>query len=360
MGGGESHVIDLVKNLDPSRFESLVLAFTDGPMISLLKSRNISCFVIPTLKPFDLSVRKPVTDLIREQKIDLVHIHGTRAFSNTYASARKLGIPIVYTVHGWTFNAFQRALKRILSVRIEAWFTRMAKATINVSKNNREIGLKYIPNLRSVVIQNGIDNKRFQPKLNYVDVRRQLGIPSDKIVVGSIARMTEQKDPLTLIRAFAKVNEKHPDKYFLLFVGDGDLKQKAIDETTSLKLLESVRFEDFRQDIPDVLQAIDIFCLPSLWEGLSLGLLEAMSMKKAVIASDVDGTREVIENGVNGYLFPPTNESKLAELITKLGEDKNHRLQIGSQAASTVQANFTVEGMTRKTEEVYLSVIDGK
>ena len=360
MGGGESHVIDLVKNLDPTRFESLVLAFTDGPMISLLKSRGVPCFVIPTLKPFDLSVRKPVRELIQAQNIDLIHIHGTRAFSNIYSSARKLRKPIVYTVHGWTFNAFQGALKRFVSVQIEAWFTRIAQQTINVSKNNREVGLQYIPSLKSVVIQNGIDRKRFHTKLNYVDVRRELGIAPHKIVVGSIARMTEQKDPLTLIRAFAKVNEKQPGKYFLLFVGDGDLKQKAIDEVTSLKLLESVRFEDFRQDIPDLLQGIDIFCLPSLWEGLSLGLLEAMSMKKAVIASDVDGTREVIQNGVNGYLFKPTDESQLADLILKLGDDKAHLAEIGVRAADTVEANFTVEGMTRKTEEVYISVIADK
>lgn len=329
-------------------------------MISLLKSRNVPCFVIPTLKPFDLSVRKAVTDLIREQNIDLVHIHGTRAFSNTYASARKLRKPIVYTVHGWTFNTFQGALRRNLSVQIEAWFTRMAKQTINVSKNNREMGLKYMPKLRSVVIQNGIDRKRFDPGLNYKDVRAGLGIPADRVLIGSIARITEQKDPVTLIRAFAKINQQKPGKYFLLFVGDGELKQRAIEEVASLKITDVVRFESFRQDIPDLLHSLDIFCLPSLWEGLSLGLLEAMSMKKAVIASDVDGTREVIESGVNGYLFKPADESKLAELILKLGEDKNHREQIGARAADTVDANFTVEGMTRKTEEVYISVIGNK
>lgn len=360
VGGGESHVIDLVKNLDTNRFESLVLAFTDGPMISLLKSRNVPCFVIPTLKPFDFSIRKAVTQLIEDQKIDLVHIHGTRAFSNTYASARKLRKPIVYTVHGWTFNAFQSTLKRLVSVKIEAWFSKMANATINVSKNNREIGLKYIPGLKSVVIQNGIDRKRFNPDLTYKDVRSELGIPTGRILIGSIARITAQKDPVTLIRAFAKLNEVHPNKYFLLFVGDGDLKQRAIEEVSAAKFFGCVKFEDFRADIPDLLNSIDIFCLPSLWEGLSLGLLEAMSMKKAVIASDVDGTREVIQNGVNGYLFPPTNVQDLADLILKLGEDNKHRLEIGNRAAETVQANFTVEGMTRKTEEVYLSVTEGK
>lgn len=329
-------------------------------MISLLKSRGVKCFVIPTLKPFDFSVREPVTELIEKEQIDLVHIHGTRAFSNTYASARKLHKPIVYTVHGWTFNAFQSALKRFVSVKIEAWFSRMARQTINVSKNNREIGLKYISNLKSVVIQNGIDRKRFNPDLAYKDVRRELGIPEDRILIGSIARITEQKDPVTLIRAFAKVNEIHPNKYFLLFVGDGDLKQRAIEEVSAVKCFECVKFENFRGDIPDLLNNIDIFCLPSLWEGLSLGLLEAMSMKKAVIASDVDGTREVIENGVNGYLFPPTNVQKLADLILKLGEDKKHREEVGNRAADTVQANFTVEGMTRKTEEVYISVIESK
>ncbi len=360
MGGGESHVIDLVKNLRSEKFESLVLAFTDGPMITLLKSRGIPCFVIPTLKPFDRSVIAPVRQLIREQNIDLVHIHGTRAFSNTYSAARALKKPIVYTVHGWTFNAFQSRLRRFLAVRIEAWFCRMAEQTINVSKNNREIGLKYIPNLRSVVIQNGIDTNRFNPALSFKNIRQELGIPSDRIVVGSIARMTVQKDPITLIRAFARVAKQKQNKYYLVFVGDGDLKQQALSEVAALKLGNDVLFVDFRQDIPDLLNSLDIFCLPSLWEGLSLGLLEAMSMRKAVIASDVDGTREVIQNGVSGFTFKPQDEAKLAELIVKLGEDKALREQTGLNAAATVEANFTVEGMTRKTEDVYFSVLNKK
>lgn len=356
MGGGESHVIDLVKNLDSSRFESLVLAFTDGPMISLLKERGISCFVIPTIKPFDFSVRKAVTALIREQKIDLVHIHGTRAFSNTYASANKLKKPIIYTVHGWSFNGTQGALRKLVSLQVESWFNRIAKQTINVSKSNREDGLLFIPNLKSVVIQNGIDRKRFNPDLKYKNIRQELSIPEDKVLIGSIARMTEQKDPITLIRAFARVVKQKENQYFLLLVGDGDLRQKAVEEVALLKLEGSVRFENFRQDIPDLLNSLDIFVLPSLWEGLSLALLEAMSMKRAVIASNVDGTQEVIESGVNGYLVTPKSEYELSEIILKVGESKQLREQLGVKAAETVEKSFTVEGMTRKTEEVYISV----
>ena len=136
-----------------------------------------------------------------------------------------------------------------------------------------------------------------------------------------IARFTAHKQPLTLIRAIAIVLKKMP-AIKLLMVGDGDEKKAALTLAKELSIEESIIFLPFRQDVPDILHAADIFILPSLWEGLPIGLLEAMSMGKAVIASNVDGTCEIVRHQHNGYLIEPDNlQNELAGAIILLATD---------------------------------------
>src|SRR5690606_11521716 len=119
IGGGESHVIDLVENLDRHVYESVVLAFTDGPMISRMKSLGVKTYIIPTERPFDITKWGEVGRLLDRERIDIVHAHGTRAHSNTFSSARRRKIPIVYTVHGWSFHPDQQPVLRWLRIRGE-------------------------------------------------------------------------------------------------------------------------------------------------------------------------------------------------------------------------------------------------
>ena len=102
IGGGESHLLSLVENLDKSRYEPVVLSFTDGPMIERLKQMNIPVHVIPTTRPFDITKWRTVKKFIEEQKVSLVHAHGTRAASNVLQAAQSLKLPLIYTIHGWS------------------------------------------------------------------------------------------------------------------------------------------------------------------------------------------------------------------------------------------------------------------
>lgn len=125
-----------------------------------------------------------------------------------------------------------------------------------------------------------------------------------------------------------------------------------------LGLRESVSFETFRQDVPDVLHAADIFVLPSLWEGLPIGLLEAMAMRKAVIGTRVDGTREVLQDGENGLLVEPGDVDALAAAIVRLVEEKALRESLRGGAYETVRRRFDAAAMTKEIEDIYLKVIE--
>ncbi|MGZ8545702.1 MAG: glycosyltransferase [Flavisolibacter sp.] len=354
IGGGESHLLSLVENLDRSRFNPVVLSFTDGPMINRLNEMQVETHIIPTVKPFDVTVWRSVKKLLAKKNIDLIHAHGTRANSNVLWAARSLGIPVIYTVHGWSFHPDQRYLTRRIRILGEKYLTSKSSLNISVSSSNQQTGKEAIPGFDSVVINNGIDHQKFNPNRELKDIRAELGIPKDAVLTLFIARFTGHKQPLTLIRSFEKALPANPD-LFLLMVGDGDQKAEALSLVDELGIGHRVKFESFRQDVPDVLAAADLFILPSLWEGLPIGLLEAMSMGKAIIASEVDGTREIINHGINGLLVKTADlEADLALTIGALSLDGEQRKKLATEARKTVIQKYDAGEMTRKIEALYL------
>lgn len=356
IGGGESHVLDLVKGLNKDIFEPIVLSFTHGPMVDQFLKLGIKTYVIETLKPFNISTYKAVKKIMVDEDIDILHAHGTRALSNTLFPAKSLGIPVAYTVHGWSFHQDQSFPVRRTREISEKYLTNQVDRTISVSNSNQRDGLERFKMKRSQVINYGIDLDRFNANRALHDIRSELGIQEGKTVVGFLVRMTIQKDPFTLIKAIAQVAEVTRDIQFL-FIGDGDLKQQSIELAAKLGVSDMVTFHPFRTDIPEVLNSFDIYTLPSLWEGLPIGMLEAMAMSKAIIATPVDGSKEAIVSGENGLLVPCKDPQALAEAILKLHHDKELRKGFGRAARKTVEERFDLKMMIQNNEELYHSLL---
>ncbi|HEY8957174.1 glycosyltransferase family 4 protein [Chitinophaga sp.] len=352
IGGGESHVLDLVASLDKTAFDPIVLSFTEGPMITALQKMNIPAFVIESEKAFDISVWKKVKKLMEDQQIDIVHVHGTRANTNVLWAARQLRLPVVYTIHGWSFHDGLHPLAKRLRIAAEKFITRKTQVNICVSESNRQTGIKALKGFSGIVVRNGINLQKFNPDAQYPDLRAEYGIPEDKLLVCFIARMTYQKDPVGMIRGFAAALQQAPQLH-LLMIGDGELMDAATAAATAAGIEKQVTFAGFRQDVPAVLHAADIYCLPSLWEGFPIGVLEAMAMGKAVIASDVDGTKEAVQDGENGLLVPSGNPAALAAAMVKVAGDSALRARLQNNAKAAIAANFNVAGMTEKIAAVY-------
>ncbi|RFS19568.1 glycosyltransferase family 1 protein [Chitinophaga silvatica] len=352
IGGGESHVLDLVATLNKEEFEPVVLSFTDGPMITALEAMNIPVTVIQSEKPFDLRVWKAVKRFIAAENIDIVHVHGTRANTNVLWAARSLGLPIVYTVHGWSFHEGLHPISRRLRIAAEKFITRKANINICVSAANQHTGTLALGKFNSIVIRNGINLQKFNADASYPDLRAYFNIPANKVVVCFIARMTYQKDPITMVKAFAKASLAAPQLH-LIMVGDGELKEEAMKEAVSNGVQDKITFAGFRQDVPALLNAADIYCLPSLWEGFPIGVLEAMAMGKAVVASDVDGTKEAVSHNENGVLVQAQNISSIAAALVALATDQSRRNSLQQEARKTVLQRFNVTKMTNEVEKVY-------
>ena len=355
IGGGESHLLDLVTFLDKERFEPVCLSFTSGEMINRLESMGIRCYVIDTVKPFDMKIQRQIVDLIRRERIEIIHAHGSRAASNMIWPVRKLHIPFIYTVHGWSFHDDQGKLVRTLRQWSEKLICSLANQVICVSQSNADTGRKRFGLKDAVVIENGINLVKFNPEGQFSDLRTLFGFAPDDFVVGFIARCTKQKAPLDFLEAVRLAHVANSNVKGL-FVGEGDMDAEVDAFIADHRMSDYVYRSQFRTDVPDLLHSIDVYCLPSLWEGLSIALLEAMAMGKPIVATPTDGTKEVITHDNDGLLIPFSQPQALADALSRLREDPVLRKECGMHARQLVAQRFDAQRVSDVVSEIYQQV----
>ncbi len=349
IGGGETHVQELVKHANQRKYKSYVLAFGEGTMHDKLYDLGVPSFVIPTSRPFDLRIRSQVRALAREIQPDLIHAHGARACSNSYFIAEQLGIPLIYTVHGWTFRSSMNFIKRWFRRKSEKFLTGKADLVINVSYNDYIIGRQVLGLNNSTEIANGVDARVFNGVGDH-NQKLEFGFAQDDFVVAMIARMTEQKDPITFIRAIDHLRSHKKIK--AIMVGDGDLLNDAKVLAHKLRLDERITFAGPRSDIYNILSWTDVYCLPSLWEGMPIGIMEAMSSGCAVIATNVTGTKEIV-NEETGILFEPGDYHGLARGIVLLYKKPEFKNYIEKNAMNHIKRHFTIRRMVKRVASQY-------
>jgi glycosyltransferase involved in cell wall biosynthesis len=352
IGGGESHLLDLIYFMDRERYEPVCLSFTYGEMIRRLEAQGVKCHVIESQKAFDPGVQKRVKQIMREEQVDIVHAHGSRAASNILYPARSLHLPIIYTVHGWSFHDDQPIVVKTVRTLSERFICNMVQRVICVSDSNAETGRKLCGLKSPIIIENGINMKRFNPDQPFPDLRPEFGFSTDDFVVGFIARDTVQKAPLLYLEAIGIAHRRNP-KVKALFVAEGELDAEADHYIEKDQMQGFVYHSKFRHDVPAVLHSIDAYCLPSLWEGLPIALLEAMAMGKAVIATPTDGTKELLSDANNGILIPFNNPMALADAILLFMENKEFKKECEDNARRLVSKRFNAQRVADSVQEIY-------
>lgn len=356
IGGGESHVLDLIDCLDKERFEPVAMSFTGGHMIDTLQARGIKCIVIETQKAFDIKVQKKIAETIKEEKIQLIHAHGSRAASNMLYTAHKLHIPMIYTVHGWSFHQDQSWFIRKLRAWSEKLICKSARKIICVSESNKQTGIKSFGLKKSIVIENGINLSRFNPDTAQPSIRKELGIEEKTFLVGEICRLTLQKAPLDFVKSIEIAHKENPDIKGLL-IGEGDMQEEVNSYIQQNQLQSIIYTSKFRTDIPAVLNSIDVYCQPSLWEGLSIALLEAMAMKKAIVATPTDGTCEVLTSNVNGTIVDYNNPDQLAKAYLDYYNNPEIQRRHGETASTYIKQRFDARRVARQVEDIYQELL---
>ena len=304
---------------------------------------------------FDLLSFYELFRLCRKERFDVVHTHTSKGGLLGRIAARLAGVPIViHTVHGFAFHGFTSRLATVSYTHLEKLAARFCDLIICVNHEDRltAIEKRIVKPDKIVTIPNGIDLKRFEGTAITDLQRGRLGLPREATLVGTVGRLAPQKGFVHLIKAIPSILRAHPQTRFL-FAGEGPLKAELQALAEELGIADHCRFLGFRRDIPKLLACYDIFVLPSLWEGLSITLLEAMAAGKAVVATNIKGNREVVSDGINGILCEPQNSKALAKAIIHLTKNREKARLLGERARQTVEQRFDERIMLERTLELY-------
>jgi glycosyltransferase involved in cell wall biosynthesis len=334
---------------------------------------------------FDVSLcglkhEEPATRWLGEQGIAVHHLgrgrFDPRIAWDVAALARRLGARILH-VHGYAAADFGRLAARIAGARLvlhehfadpalpryQAVADRLlapwTDAAIAVSRSTREflVNERHVPRDRVRLIWNGAPLDEFAPvsRERALAVRRALGIADDAVVVGTIGRLNAQKGHRFLVEAAARLVPRVAGVRILI-AGDGDLAQDLRRQAGELGVAQAVVFPGHRSDVPDLLGAIDVFCLSSLYEGTPLALFEAMAAGKPVVSTAVDGCREVLEEDATGLLVPPSDATALADALERLLITPSLRQELAARALAASR-RYDVRVCVDEMQQLYDDVL---
>jgi glycosyltransferase involved in cell wall biosynthesis len=354
-GGAETLLLSIVRAHQRQGHALSVAYFTPGPLADDLQGLGAPLYRVSRRGIKDPLALPRLTRLIRQIKPDVVHTHlfksdltGQLAAALNRTPAR---VSTLHNINPWRQKRLYSAVMR----RVVSPCHRM----IAVSEEVRDYTLKWsrYPPEKMVVIENGVDLDRFDPaSVTALDKTALWGIPLDAPTIGAIGRLQPIKGHTFLLQAAARVVQEAPQARFVL-IGDGPLRAELEAERDRLGLQQHIVFAGLVRDIPGVLKALDIVALSSLWEGLPVALLEAMAMRKPVVATSVGGVPGVLTDGVNGLLVPAQNRDALAESMLRLLRDAPLATRLGEAARAAVEQRYSAEIMHRRILEVYESVL---
>jgi glycosyltransferase involved in cell wall biosynthesis len=274
----------------------------------------------------------------------------------------------------WLARVPVRVSSQRMSLRdYPAWLLHLDRAIANsllthkmvaVSEGTRHFSIEEegIRSNKLITIQNGINVERFSMSLSPEaerNLRQALGVEPDSLIILTVARLHPQKGHNYLVEAIPRILRDFPQARFL-FVGEGGLRDELTRQVKKADLGEYVHFLGVRQDVPQLLAISDLFVLSSLWEGLPNSVLEAMAAGVPVIATNVDGTPEIINDGDVGILIPPADPSALAQAICRLLKDKPLRVSIAKAARERVERKFSRDANTTAFIDLYQRLLEEK
>lgn len=358
-GGAQRAVLDIVRKLDKDLFNITVVGRKGGGFLpEFERLENVKTINLEReLKGYDII--KTIFELnriVRINKIDIIHTN--LQFSDFCGFILKLLNPGVKLLskRGTTGPYRKKIYKRLLN-----WFISLpVEIIVCVSREVRDYIHKYefIPYKKLIVIFNGVDVSEIEnTDVNVKEKKRELGINEIDLVIGSVGRLTKQKGFEYLLSAFKRVNEEFSHSK-LVIVGAGKLEYKLKQQAKDLNLGDNVIFTGKRKDVYGILKIFDVFVMASLWEGMSHALLEAMSAKLPIVATNVSGTEEVVENNITGFLIKSRDIENLNEGMIRLLRDEGMRENFGEMGYRKIKQEFDIEVISRNYQEVYLGLLD--
>ena len=357
-GGLERILRDFAAYLDRETYQFSACALdADGVVGEEIQEMGLPVFVLGKKPGVDLKLPLALYRLFRTERIDIVHTHNFSPLLYAALPARFAGVRgIVHTDHNRIIRP--DVMRRMV---VERWLSHCVDIITAVSTQVKRDLVRYekIHPDRIRVIRNGINTAPPVPNISPHDLRRDLGISPDAQVVGVCSRLAAGKGIMYLLQAAGPILKLHPGTVFLI-VGDGEAREDLERMADRVCPNKSVIFTGFRSDIQNILGLLDVYVLPSLFEGTPLGLLEAMAVGKAVVATRVGSNEEIVEDGVTGRLIDPRRADQLVEAIGGFLSSPSNRERMGCAAAEHVRSLFSLDRMMREYDMLYQTLLDQK
>ena len=364
VGGLEKMVVSLVNNLDRARFTPYLICLShagklagdiDVPDERRLVLNKGSGWRLPVVGvSVDVPLFQRLRRFVRDNRIDILHAHNLAPF--VYAAVATRLVPlrrrprIVYSDHNQLFSMNVARSSRV------RWYLKLADQVIAVSEEVKRLLVEELkaPAGKVRVLYNGIDGRTYSRR-DRGRLRRELSIPDGAFVVGTAATLSVHKGIDYLLEAARQVLARAPDTWFVI-AGDGPERAKLEAAARALGLGDRLTFLGYRSDVADVVSALDLYVLPSLTEGLSLSLLEALAIGVPILCTRVGGNPEIVEDGVNGYLVPARDSAALADGIERMRADPAFRDAARARNVKKFTDRFTLEAMVAEHARLFTAL----
>ena len=374
-GGAQIVVRDLCEQLGAKGHSSVVCTFEDGPVRASLEALGVPVEVLgerrhgieklPWFLSEMMSIRRRLADLIHKHRIDVVQTHLLQTLDFlTLALFRGTGLRgLVWTIHNVEFlpdgDRGWSALKRSAHRSLYRRTARKVDRIVAVSKEVRDAVLQQLAPVDEAcvtTIPNGVDPTRYDVQSDRAALCAELGVEIASPLILAVGRLSEQKGHRYLLEAAHSVLRAHPGAHFLL-AGDGELREPLLEAAHASGLGERVHFLGVRRDVPSLLASTDVFVLPSLWEGLPIAILEAMAAARPIVATDVGGNTEALQDGVTGSIVPPADAPALATAVQAALSDPDRARELGQSARERVVADFSVENQAKQYIDLFEDIV---
>jgi sugar transferase (PEP-CTERM/EpsH1 system associated) len=361
VGGLENGLVNLVNNLPPDRFRHSIICLTDFDSFrDRIKEPGVEVYALHKREGKDFSAYIRLWRLLRRLRPDVLHTRTEATFDAQFYAALA-GVPVrIHGEHGQLTSAVSeltmshKVVRRSLRPLVHHYIT------VSQDLANYLVDPLGISPSRVTRIYNGVDTDRFYPRNGIARIGPSGFADSGSFVIGTVGRMQPVKDQLTLVRAFVRMIHEDPSlrqQLRLVLIGDGPLREKCLGLLAEANASNLAWLPGERKDIPELLRGIDLFVLPSLTEGTSNTILEAMASGIPVVATRVGGNVELVRHGITGTLVEPSDPIGLAAAMLRYRQDLEMTKRQGGAARKIIETEFTLSAMIENYVAVYETVL---
>ncbi len=364
IGGTLEYLKLFFNHINKDEYEVYLACPSYGPMKKEIEDMGVKVYPLEMTREIslkdDLNSFMEMKKLIKRVNPDIVHLHSSKAGVLGKIASYLNKIPCIYNAHGWAFSMNVSNKKKKVYALIEKYTSIFCDVIVNISEFEHNLAKEYnIANDKKMItIHNGIDIDKYNNrKYCKQDILKELDIPNDCFVVGMVARISEQKDPVKFVKLAKEISKSIDNAYFVL-VGEGELREKVEHLIKEYGLEDRVKITGWVDDVNKYIYIFDVAVLTSRWEGFGLVLTEYMAASKPIVASNVGGIPELIENDYNGILVDADEIGKFTDAIINIRENKEKRDLYISNSNKILKEKFNIKMLINKHDILYKKLID--